>query len=234
MWIDSRGSDWSDKGIQSLWQVVLDFLSMGSALLQGTRDQDTLPMFVEVKIQLPLSDGCQLRIWKEILYRVWRASSGVRTADLHLYMINIALMDRLPEGRILRSKLYSLTILWQCDRMNTQLCSVADWYSFAIWFIFSFLFDYGMKMCLQYPGCGCLIENSFLLKQAQNLTPADYNLRWSGLMVTIGEVLERSIPHVSRNDWHIVFTGMSRRQMIYSAAKALAGMYKRQLPSKSI
>ncbi|XP_075692001.1 protein PRRC1 isoform X2 [Rhinoderma darwinii] len=70
------------------------------------------------------------------------------------------------------------------------------------------------------------------VQQAQNLTPKDYNLRWSGLSVTVGEVLERSLPHVSRTDWHVAFTGLSRRQMIYSAAKALAGMYKQRLPPR--
>ncbi|XP_056393280.1 protein PRRC1 isoform X2 [Hyla sarda] len=72
------------------------------------------------------------------------------------------------------------------------------------------------------------------VQQAQNLTPQDYNLRWSGLSVTVGEVLERSMPHVSRTDWHVAFTGMSRKQMIYSAAKALAGMYKQRLPPRSL
>ncbi|KAM9330924.1 protein PRRC1 [Gastrophryne carolinensis] len=67
------------------------------------------------------------------------------------------------------------------------------------------------------------------VQQAQNLTPPDYNLRWSGLSVTVGEVLERNLPNVSRTDWHLVFTGMSRRQMIFSAAKAIAGMYKLRL-----
>ncbi|XP_075034983.1 protein PRRC1 [Mixophyes fleayi] len=70
------------------------------------------------------------------------------------------------------------------------------------------------------------------VQQAQNLTPQDYNLRWSGLSVTVGEVLERSLAHVSRTDWHVAFTGMSRRQMIYSAARALAGMYKQRLPPR--
>ncbi|XP_068102837.1 protein PRRC1 isoform X2 [Hyperolius riggenbachi] len=70
------------------------------------------------------------------------------------------------------------------------------------------------------------------VQQAQNLTPQDYNLRWSGLSVTVGEVLERNLPHVSRTDWHVAFTGMSRRQMIFSAAKALAGMYKQRLPPR--
>ncbi|XP_030049440.1 protein PRRC1 [Microcaecilia unicolor] len=72
------------------------------------------------------------------------------------------------------------------------------------------------------------------VQQAHSLTPHDYNLRWSGLLVTVGEVLERNLPHVSRTDWHVAFTGMSRRQMIYSTAKALAGMYKQRLPTRAM
>ncbi|XP_067886649.1 protein PRRC1 [Heterodontus francisci] len=98
-------------------------------------------------------------------------------------------------------------------------------------------FDIGC-LILEDPAHGIRLENFTqatpvpleYVQQAQNLTPADYNLRWSGLMVTVGEVLERSLPQVNRTDWHIMFTGMSRRQMIYSAAKSLAGMYKQQLP----
>ncbi|XP_012595824.2 protein PRRC1 [Microcebus murinus] len=72
------------------------------------------------------------------------------------------------------------------------------------------------------------------VQQAQSLTPQDYNLRWSGLSVTVGEVLEKSLLHVSRTDWHMAFTGMSRRQMIYGAAKAMAGMYKQRLPPRAM
>ncbi|NWU04947.1 PRRC1 protein, partial [Cephalopterus ornatus] len=68
------------------------------------------------------------------------------------------------------------------------------------------------------------------VQEAKSLTPEDYNLRWSGLLVTVGEVLEKSVLNVNRMDWHVVFTGMSCQQMIYSTAKALAGMYKQQLP----
>ncbi|CAI5797966.1 NTPase_I-T domain-containing protein [Podarcis lilfordi] len=72
------------------------------------------------------------------------------------------------------------------------------------------------------------------VQQAQSLTPQDYNLRWSGLLVTVGEVIEKQLLHVNRTDWHSAFTGMSRRQMIYSTAKAIAGMYKQRLPPRSI
>ncbi|XP_078127206.1 protein PRRC1 [Sander vitreus] len=72
------------------------------------------------------------------------------------------------------------------------------------------------------------------VQQAQSLTPPDYSLRWSGLIVPVGEVLERSLPNVSRTDWHQSMTGMARRQMIQSAAKALAGIYKQQLPPRTV
>lgn len=72
------------------------------------------------------------------------------------------------------------------------------------------------------------------VQQAQSLTPQDYSLRWSGLLVTVGEVLEKSLLNVSRTDWHMAFTGMSRRQMIYSAARAIAGMYKQRLPPRTV
>ncbi|XP_036972688.1 protein PRRC1 [Acanthopagrus latus] len=73
-----------------------------------------------------------------------------------------------------------------------------------------------------------------LVQQAQSLTPSDYNLRWSGLIVTVGEVLERSLPNINRTDWHQAMTGMTQRQMIQSAAKALAGIYKQQLPPRTV
>ncbi|KAM8743557.1 protein PRRC1 isoform 1-T2 [Acanthopagrus schlegelii] len=73
-----------------------------------------------------------------------------------------------------------------------------------------------------------------LIQQAQSLTPPDYNLRWSGLIVTVGEVLERSLPNINRTDWHQAMTGMTQRQMIQSAAKALAGIYKQQLPPRTV
>uniref|UniRef100_A0A9J7Y2N2 Proline-rich coiled-coil 1 n=1 Tax=Cyprinus carpio carpio TaxID=630221 RepID=A0A9J7Y2N2_CYPCA len=102
-------------------------------------------------------------------------------------------------------------------------------------------FDMGC-LILDDPGNGIHIEMFTQatpvalehVQQAQALTPPDYNLRWSGLLVTVGEVLERNVPNVSRTDWHQAFTGMSRRQMIYSAAKALAGMYKQRLPSRTV
>ncbi|XP_013999386.2 protein PRRC1 [Salmo salar] len=102
-------------------------------------------------------------------------------------------------------------------------------------------FDIGC-LILEDPGAGIHIETFTQatplalehVQQAQSLTPPDYSLRWSGLLVTVGEVLERNIPNVSRTDWHQAFTGMSRRQMIQSTAKALAGMYKQQLPPRTM
>ncbi|XP_013870581.1 protein PRRC1 [Austrofundulus limnaeus] len=72
------------------------------------------------------------------------------------------------------------------------------------------------------------------IQQAQSLTPPDYGLRWSGLVVTVGEVLERCLPNINRADWHQSLTGTSQRQMIRSAAKVLAGIYKQQLPPRTL
>ncbi len=68
------------------------------------------------------------------------------------------------------------------------------------------------------------------VERAQDQTPADYNLSWSGLAVTVGQVIKQQLPHVNPADWHQQFTGVSRRELIYVAAKALAGMYKQNLP----
>nr|XP_046231113.1 protein PRRC1 isoform X2 [Scatophagus argus]XP_046231114.1 protein PRRC1 isoform X2 [Scatophagus argus]XP_046231115.1 protein PRRC1 isoform X2 [Scatophagus argus] len=73
-----------------------------------------------------------------------------------------------------------------------------------------------------------------LVQQAQSLTPPDYSLRWSGLIATVGEVLERSRPNINRTDWHQTMTGMTQRQMIQSAAKVLAGIYKQELPPRTV
>ncbi|KAM6902490.1 protein PRRC1 [Xenentodon cancila] len=72
------------------------------------------------------------------------------------------------------------------------------------------------------------------IQQAQGLTPPDYSLRWSGLLVTMGEVLERSLSNINRMDWHQSVTGTSQRHMIQSAAKALAGIYKQKLPPRTV
>ncbi|XP_008323678.1 protein PRRC1 [Cynoglossus semilaevis] len=72
------------------------------------------------------------------------------------------------------------------------------------------------------------------IQQAQSLTPPDYSLRWSGLIVPVGEVLERSLPNINKTDWQLAMTGMSQRQMIQNAAKALAGIYKQRLPRRTV
>ncbi|XP_061590538.1 protein PRRC1 [Cololabis saira] len=72
------------------------------------------------------------------------------------------------------------------------------------------------------------------IQQAQGLTPPDYGLRWSGLLVTVGEVLERSLPNINRMDWHQSVTGTSQRHMVQSAAKTLAGIYKQKLPPRTV
>ncbi|XP_023241446.1 protein PRRC1-like [Centruroides sculpturatus] len=71
------------------------------------------------------------------------------------------------------------------------------------------------------------IPSEYIL-QAQDQTPPDYPLRWSGLAVTIGQVTS-TVLGVSRTEWHQRLVGISRREMLLLAARSLAGMYKNYL-----
>ena len=70
------------------------------------------------------------------------------------------------------------------------------------------------------------------VQQAQDQTPSTYDLRWSGLGVTVGQVINQQMPYVNHADWHAYFTGVSRREMIYLGAKTLAGMYRQKLSNR--
>jgi hypothetical protein len=65
---------------------------------------------------------------------------------------------------------------------------------------------------------------------AQDATPPDYPLHWSGLAMTVGQAVQRRVPHIDHTDWHAYYTGVSRREMLTAAARSLAGMYRTQLP----
>lgn len=69
---------------------------------------------------------------------------------------------------------------------------------------------------------------------AQDMTPADYPLRWSGLSATIGQMIEKEQPHIGRADWQKVMSGVSRQDSLYMAALTLAHMYKQHLPTSFI
>ncbi|XP_028913031.2 protein PRRC1 [Ornithorhynchus anatinus] len=69
------------------------------------------------------------------------------------------------------------------------------------------------------------------VRQAERLTPPDYGLRWSGLRVPVAP--EASPPAADaaagRRDWRRDLTGVSRHQLLFQAARALAGSYYRTL-----
>lgn len=74
------------------------------------------------------------------------------------------------------------------------------------------------------------IPAEYILK-AQDRTPTDYSLRWLGLAVTIGQVIEEALPHIGHADWQNGIVGVSRRESLLLAAKSLAYMYKQRLPT---
>ncbi|XP_076443858.1 protein PRRC1-A-like isoform X2 [Babylonia areolata] len=69
---------------------------------------------------------------------------------------------------------------------------------------------------------------------AQDLTPQDYPLRWSGLSATIGQVIEQEQPHIGRADWQKVMSGVSRQDSLHLAALTLAHMYRQHLPTSFV
>nr|XP_022906235.1 protein PRRC1-like [Onthophagus taurus] len=64
-----------------------------------------------------------------------------------------------------------------------------------------------------------------IVNLAQEDTPGDYQLKWSGLNVTIGSLMANNL-HVHNSEWHYALTGVSRREIILTAAKMLATLYK--------
>ena len=71
--------------------------------------------------------------------------------------------------------------------------------------------------------------NTEYVQQAQSETPPDYNLAWSGLAVTAGNVMFRHNTAVDPSNWHAYYAGVSRADTILLAAKQLAYMYKQRL-----
>lgn len=86
-----------------------------------------------------------------------------------------------------------------------------------------------LQMCSQPT----FIPSKYIMT-AQDQTPSDYPLRWSGLAITIGQVIEKDQPHIGRADWQKVISGVSRHDSLYMAALSLAHMYKEQLPTSFI
>jgi len=91
------------------------------------------------------------------------------------------------------------------------------------------LSDPGHKANLQTFSQPTPLEAKYveLLKKA---TPDNYPRQWSGFGVPIGQVMaaELNVPHTS---WQEAVTGIHKKELIHSAARALAGMYRRHLQS---
>ncbi|XP_063238435.1 protein PRRC1-like isoform X2 [Bacillus rossius redtenbacheri] len=71
---------------------------------------------------------------------------------------------------------------------------------------------------------------SSIVELAQEDTPGDYPLRSSGLAVPVGSLMAGNLL-VHHSEWHHALTGVSRREMLLVAAKALAGLYKTSIGS---
>ncbi|EDO38809.1 predicted protein [Nematostella vectensis] len=65
------------------------------------------------------------------------------------------------------------------------------------------------------------------ITKAEQSTPSNYNLRWSGLSFTLAEVILGS-GH-THGDWQSLLGGCSRKQILTVAARTLAGQYRNKL-----
>lgn len=59
-------------------------------------------------------------------------------------------------------------------------------------------------------------------------TPEDYELKDTGFAVTIGSVMAKNL-NVPHTEWHKWYTSVSRQDMILSAAKTIATLYKQSV-----
>lgn len=59
-------------------------------------------------------------------------------------------------------------------------------------------------------------------------TPDSYEFKNSGFAVTVGQVMSNSL-QVHHSEWHVAYTTVRRSDMILSAAKTLAAVYKQRL-----
>ncbi|KAF8791886.1 Protein PRRC1 like protein [Argiope bruennichi] len=87
--------------------------------------------------------------------------------------------------------------------------------------------DYNEGISLQVYTEAIPISSHFV-QQAKDQTPADYPLGWSGHAVTIGQIIGSAMG-VHHSEWHQAMTGVSRREILFLAAKTIAGLYKSQL-----
>ena len=69
-----------------------------------------------------------------------------------------------------------------------------------------------------------LIPNEYILK-SQDKTPSDYPLKWAGMAVTIGAIIEDSHPHIGHADWQKVLSGVSRKQSLQLAGETWDSTY---------
>ncbi|XP_048510048.1 protein PRRC1-like isoform X2 [Athalia rosae] len=70
---------------------------------------------------------------------------------------------------------------------------------------------------------------SHIVELAQQATSKDYDLRSTGLAVTVGSLIASEL-QVSHDEWHHSLTGVSRRHIIRLAAQSLVGIYIKAVP----
>jgi len=76
------------------------------------------------------------------------------------------------------------------------------------------------------------VEND-IIKLMHDGTSDNYDLKWSGLSVTVGEAVHKKVNWISPDNWQQVLAGTSKKEIVYNSAITLAELYKRKLPTES-
>ena len=66
------------------------------------------------------------------------------------------------------------------------------------------------------------------INQMRFETPIDYVFKSTGYSVTVGAVMANKL-NCAPDEWHLSFTGVSRKEIIYQCALSLANLYKNRL-----
>jgi len=70
-----------------------------------------------------------------------------------------------------------------------------------------------------------------VVAKLKDRTPSDYPKQWSGFAETIGSVMAEELG-VGHTVWQKAVTGLSREELLLPAARALAGLYRRELQAR--
>jgi len=102
-----------------------------------------------------------------------------------------------------------------------------QWFNLGCLFLDDSEFDIQLKVFTT----AIPVEND-IIKLMHDGTSDNYDLKWSGLNVTVGEAVQQKVNWIPPDNWHQILAGTSKKDIIYNSAVTLAELYKRKLPTE--